>query len=66
MEPPLLSSILTVLHDTTTQNRATKELLATYLQNLRKIPRFATLTLFFSDSEQNMVQELTNLVQATS
>ena len=64
MEPPLLSSIFTVLHGVITQKLASKELVAAYLQNMRKIPRFDTLTLLFSDSEQKTVQDLNSIVSA--
>jgi hypothetical protein len=66
MEPPLLSSIFTVLHGTITQKLATKELVAAYLQNMRKIPRFDTITLLFSDAEQKTVQDLNSLVRPAS
>jgi hypothetical protein len=66
MEPPLLSSIFTVLHGAVTQKLASKELVGAYLQNMRSIPRFDTLTLLFSDSEQKTVRDLNSLIGAAS
>lgn len=62
MEPPLLASVFTALYTTVSQNPTTRDLVAAYTQNMKKIPRFDTLTLFFSDSEQKTMRQLTDLV----
>lgn len=65
MEPPLLASIIAVLYTIASHSSDARGLAASYLHYTRKIARFETLILFFSDVEQKTMENLSGLVPSS-